>query len=238
MNATVASLTASALLGKRRALLLLILPVLLLALAVVSRLVSGTSTGTAKTLLETFAMSPLVPLLGLIIGTGVIGTEIDDGSIVYMLSKPLSRPNIVLTKFAVAVGCVLVFAALPTLFSGLIISGFVDGIALGFFAGALLGGIAYSALFLALAVISRHAVIIGLIYALIWESLIGGYVPGARTISVQQWAMSITGEVALEGEVTSAVSFGAGLVLLIALTVGAVVLASTKLRSLTLVDPD
>lgn len=238
MNATIASLTTSTLLGKRRALLLFILPALLLALAILSRVVSGTSTGTTKTLLETFAMAPLVPLLGLIIGTGVIGTEIDDGSIVYILAKPLSRPSIVLTKFAVAVGCVLVFAALPTLLGGLIISGFTDGVAMGFFAGALLGGIAYAALFLALAVVSRHAVIIGLIYALIWESLVGAYVPGARTISIQQWALSVTGEVAIEGEVASAVSFGAGLILLIALTVGAVVLASMKLRSLTLVDPD
>jgi ABC-2 type transport system permease protein len=72
-------------------------------------------------------------------------------------------------------------------------SGTTGAIAVGFGVGALVAGVAYSAIFLLLAVVSRHAVVIALVYALIWESLIGGFVPGARTLSVQQWALSVAG---------------------------------------------
>ncbi len=44
-------------------------------------------------------------------------------------------------------------------------------------------------------VVSRHAVTIEVIYALVWEGLIGGYVPGARRFSIQQWAQSIADQV-------------------------------------------
>ena len=42
-----------------------------------------------------FALATMVPLIGLIAGTGAIGPEIDDGSIVYLLAKPVSRPTII-----------------------------------------------------------------------------------------------------------------------------------------------
>ena len=49
----------------------------------------------------------------------------------------------------------------------------------------------YAALFLLLGVLTRHAVVIGLVYALLWESLVGNFVPGAKVLSVQQWGLSI-----------------------------------------------
>jgi ABC-2 type transport system permease protein len=156
---TIGSLTASNLFGKRRVALLFVLPVLLILLAVTIRVLVGQDDGVTQTLLQFFALSPVVPLLCLIAGTGVIGPEIDDGSIIYILAKPVPRWAIVVTKFVVAVGCVAIFAALPTFIAGLVLSGFDGSIAVGFGAAALVAGVAYSALFLLLAVISRHAVV-------------------------------------------------------------------------------
>ena len=238
MNPTVAYLTANSLLGKRRALLLLLLPALLVTMAVVIRITAGSSLVMSKNLLESLAMSPMVPLLGLIIGTGVIAAEVDDGSILYMLAKPVSRARIVLTKLAVAVACVFAFIAVPTLLAGMIVAGFREGVTTGFFVGSFLGGIVYSALFLFLGVISRHATVIGLIYALVWESLVGAYVPGAQVISIQQWALAISSEVAVQGEISSAVGTVAGLVLLAAVAAAATAMATVRLRSLTLVAAD
>ena len=59
----------------------------------------------------------------------------------------------------------------------------------------MLAGAAYCAVFLLLGVVSRHAVVFGLVYALLWESLIGGFVPGVKTLSIQQWALAVTREV-------------------------------------------
>lgn len=64
--------------------------------------------------------------------------------------------------------------------------------AVGYAVGAAVAGFGYSALFLLLAVLTRNAVVAGQLYALIWETLIGGFVPGAQTLSIQQWALSVT----------------------------------------------
>lgn len=236
MNTTVASLTMSNLLGKRRVLLLFLLPALLLLLAVALRLWLGPDEDLANSLLQYFALSPLVPLLCLIAGTGVIGPEIDDGSIVYLLAKPLSRWSIVATKFAVALACVLAFAALPTFLAGVLLTGLDGGFAVGFGVAALIAGTAYSALFLFLAVASRHAVVFGLVYALVWEGVVGTYVPGARNISIQQWTLAVADRLVARDTIEPPVGLGTSVLLLVLVTAVAVWLGGRRLRSLTLVE--
>ena len=126
-----------------------------------------------------------MPLLTLIAGAGSIGPEIDDGSIVYLLAKPLNRYSIVVTKLVVAIAVVIAFGVLPIAVAGVVLTGEVGDVTIAFALGALAAGVAYSAVFLLLAVTSRNAVVIGLIYALIWESLVGAVVPGAQTLSIQ-----------------------------------------------------
>ncbi len=238
MNATIARLTASTLLGKRRVLLLFILPGLLLALAVTIRWLGGPDSGAGEPLLQAFALGTLVPLLGLIAGTGVIGPEIDEGSIVYILAKPVPRPVIIVTKLAVAVGCLVVFAAVPTFLAGVIMSGLDGGVAVGFGVGAACAGVAYGAVFLLLGVLTRHAVVFGLVYALIWESFVGGYVPGARTLSIQQWALSVADKLVTRDSIDAAVGVGTGLILLALVSVVATWFAGQRLRSLTLTETE
>jgi ABC-2 type transport system permease protein len=238
MNSTVVALTWRAMVGRRRALLLLALPLLLLVFALAIRLTDTASLDAARGVLGAFGLGTLVPLLGLIIGTGVISPEIDDGSIVYLLAKPVSRLKITLSKFAVAVACITLFAALPVLVAGLILIRNEAGLALGYTVGTLVGGVAYCALFMLLGVVSRHAVVFGLVYALLWESLIGGYVPGARTLSIQQWAVSVTSAIAEDGVVQFDVRLWLAITLLAVVAVGAVAYASRRLRSLTLAGED
>ena len=94
MNATVASLTSRSLLGRRRVAVLLLLPLALLALCTLARVLGGLDadieneldTTLAPDLLGAFGIVILMPLLSLIAGTGSIGPEIEDGSIVYLLA--------------------------------------------------------------------------------------------------------------------------------------------------------
>jgi ABC-2 type transport system permease protein len=189
----------------------------------------------AQDLVSGFGLGTLVPLLGLIAGTGVIAPEIDDGSIVYLLSKPLDRHSIIVTKVVVAIGVVSALGAVPTGIAGLILTGDVGGITAGYTVGALVAGIAYCAVFALLGVISRNAVVIGLIYALVWESLVGQFVPGARALSIQQWALAVTdGVIGSEAgiDVDPAVGFGTGVVLLVVVTAASVWYAGHRLRTL------
>jgi ABC-2 type transport system permease protein len=238
VNGTVARLTLRTLLGRRRALLLLILPAVLIVLSLVVRLAAGSDPDITVGILGAFALAVVVPLLGLIAGTGAIGPEIDDGSIVYLLAKPISRQTIVTTKLAVAIGVMTTFAAVPVLVAGLLLSGLDDRLAVAFAVGALVAGVGYCALFLLLSVLTRNAVVIGLLYALVWEGLVGGFVPGAQALSVLQWAGSLTraivGSRADALDVTAAVSPAVGVPLLVVLIVGATITAGQRLRSLRL----
>jgi ABC-2 type transport system permease protein len=236
MNPTVLRLTWRSLLGRRRALLLMALPVILLLLAVAVRLVHGEDTEAAVNLLNAFSIGFLAPLICLIAGTGAIGPEIDDGSIVYLLAKPLSRYVIVNSKLAVSIAVSTLFAAVPTLFAGLIVAGGAAHVAIAYAVGVLVAGIAYGALFLLLAIVTRNAVVIGLLYAIVWETVVGGYVPGAQALSVQQWSLALTGRIvgsgASDAGVTSAVGVPGGLVLLVVVTVAGTVYAGRRLRSI------
>ncbi|WP_418957999.1 ABC transporter permease [Streptomyces tritici] len=231
---TVARLTYRALLGRRRALVLFALPLLLIVIAVAVRFFTGADDQVAANVLGGFALATMVPLIGVIAGTGAIGPEIDDGSIVYLLSKPVKRPTIILTKLIVAIAVTMAFSAIPTFVAGMILNGNGQQVAVAYTVAALVASIAYSAMFLLLGTISRHAVVIGLVYALIWEALFGSLISGARTLSVQQWALALAEKVSGEGLISSDVGLPVATALLAGVTVVATWYAGQKLRTLTL----
>jgi ABC-2 type transport system permease protein len=248
MNATVASLTARSLLGRKRTLVLLLLPLALLALCTLARVLARLDADIAReldgplspNLLTAFGIAILMPLLSLITGTGSIGPEIDEGSIVYLLAKPLNRYSIVVTKLVVAAAVVVLFGVLPVAVAGTVLTGEVGRVTLAFTLGALCAGVTYSSVFLLLAIVSRNAVVLGLVYALVWESLVGGLVPGAQTLSVQQWSLAVVQQ-SLGGSaerlgVDAAVGFGTAAVLLLVVTTAATVYAGRRLQVLRLTE--
>jgi ABC-2 type transport system permease protein len=235
---TIAYITFRGMLGRRRALLLFALPAVLLVLSIGLRITGNADLDTAAALLTQFGLGALLPLLALLAGTGVIGPEIDDGQIMYIMTKPIARPVISTTKYLVAVALVVGFGVVPIFVSGLIMNGLTAGLASGFALGALVGGIAYCALFVALAVMSRFAVTIGLIYALVWENLIGRYASGVRTLSIRQWSVTITDLATNATSVTSEVHTSTAVPLLIVLTVLGVTVAGWKLRTLSITGAD
>ncbi|MFI0242940.1 ABC transporter permease [Streptomyces sp. NPDC016845] len=231
---TVARLTYRALLGRRRALILFALPVLLVVISALVRGLTGADDQTASDVLGGFALATMVPLIGVIAGTGAIGPEIDDGSVVYLLSKPVKRPTIILTKLIVAIAVTMVFSAVPTLIAGLILNGNGQQIAVAYTIAALVASIAYAAIFLLLGTVTRHAVVFGLVYALVWEALFGSLVAGARTLSVQQWSLAVAHKVSGGDLITSDVGLPLATVLLAGVTVVATWYAGQRLRSLKL----
>jgi ABC-2 type transport system permease protein len=234
MNTVIASITFRQMLSRRRALLLFLLPALLLFLSIGLRVSGHSDLDNATMLLTQFGLGALLPLLALLAGTGVIAPEIDDGQIMYIMTKPIARPVISTTKFAVAVVLVVAFGVVPIFVSGIIMTGLTAGLATGFAIGALVAGIAYCALFIAIAVLSRFAVTIGLIYALVWENLIARYASGAKTLSIRQWGISVTDMVTDATAVKAGVGTSTAVPLLIVVTVAGVAYAGWKLRTLSI----
>ncbi len=188
MNATIAWITARGLLGRKRFLLLFPLPLILIGLAWLGSRISQPDEFGAPVLVG-LGIAVVLPVIALIVGTAVLGSEIDDGTVVHILTKPLPRWKIVLTKLAVAFVVTTLAAAVPMLIAGVITNGAKLGLAL---AGATtLGALAYCALFLALSLITRRPVLLGLLYILIWEGLLGNFVSGTHVLSIQQYVVSL-----------------------------------------------
>ena len=114
MNLTIARITIRGLFGRTRFLLLLPLPVILVGLTALARFMHPHDPRDwAPGILSGFGFAVLLPLIALIVGTGVLGAEIDDGTIAHILTKPLPRSQIILSKLAVSVLITTVVSAVP-----------------------------------------------------------------------------------------------------------------------------
>ena len=236
MNAVIMRLALRSLLGSRRVWILVGLSVLLFAVAGLSRWGSDGAVDVATGVIVNFGFGLLVPIMCLLIGTGVIAPEIEDGSIVYLLAKPVPRRTIALSKLVVAVVVAVVFCVASVVIAAQI-AGDKDGqLALSMGVATALASVAYVAVFFMIAVLTRNSIIVGLLYALLWEGVLAGYVPGVRTLSIRQWALA-PAEKMLEGNadiaISSDVSLAAGLILLAVVTIGSVVVAIQRLKVLS-----
>ena len=234
VSPTIVRLGVRSVFGRRRGILLFLLPLVLVGLAVLVRVLVGDDLGAAADTLYGLGLVVIVPLVALLATTGVLAPEIDDGSIAYLLAKPISRHTIVVSKLVVAGSCVLLFAAVPMLIAGLVLALDDPKLGVGFALGSLAGGLAYCAVFALLSVMTRHAVVVGLIYMLIWEGLLGGLLDGVRWLSVTRWAGAII------DQVTDGINLveGLGTVYAVAATVvvlvGGTWLTGRKLRAFNL----
>ncbi|PWU43848.1 ABC transporter permease [Micromonospora globispora] len=226
---TVTWITARGLFGRRRFLLLLPLPALLLVLAVTSRSLGVDPSQWGPPVLVGLGLAVVLPVVALIVGTGVLGAEIDDGTVVHILTKPLPRWQIVLPKLAVAAGVTAATVAVPLYVAGVLAHSVRLGLALA--AASALGALAYSALFLALSLVTRRPVLLGLVYVLIWEGLLGRFVDGTKVLSIQQWVIALADRMAPTDLLSTTVSVPVAAVLTALVSVGFTVLAVDRLRS-------
>jgi ABC-2 type transport system permease protein len=235
VNPTIIRLSGRAVLGRRRGVMLIILPLVLIALAVVVRLLAGEGTGPAQTVLGDLGLGVVLPLVALIATSSVLSPEIDDGSIVYLLAKPISRHTVVISKLVVAFGCAVAFAVVPMLVAGLVLTSSHAQLAFAYSLGALAAGAAYTALFAWLSTLSRHSVVLGLVYVLLWEGLIGGLLAGVRWVSITRWASAIV-EATSGGEYVASPHPGVAYAIAATLvvTVGLTFLAGRRLQSFNL----
>jgi ABC-2 type transport system permease protein len=85
-------ITLRQLLGRRRTILLLLLAAIPVLLAIVFRAANDADLeGFASGVLDAVAVTLLLPIVAVLFGTAAFGAEIEDGTILYLLAKPISR---------------------------------------------------------------------------------------------------------------------------------------------------
>jgi ABC-2 type transport system permease protein len=225
----VAGVTLASLLGRRRTFLLVALAALPVVVALLARL--GGARPDEAAVLDALVVRTVLPLTTLVIGTAALGAEIEDGTVIYLLAKPISRWRLVGAKMVVAFAVGGSLAVASALLTGLVAgadSG--PGLAAGVAVAVAAGAAAYTAAFVAASVITSRALVLGLFYTLIWEGVLAGILEGTRILSIREATLGIA------NSLVPGVGFGPGLavesalILVVVVVVGGFAVATLRLE--------
>jgi len=226
----IAGVTLRSLLGRRRTLLMLLLAGMPILLGLLVRANNADVEELGATL-DGFVVRIVLPLIALVFGTAALGSELDDGTAVHMLTKPIDRWTIVVAKILVAGTLTAAMVVPSTVVGGLLLGGSAPGtvgVTFAFALATLIGSYIYVAIFLVLSVATSRGLIIGLAYALIWEGVLGGLLPGTQIFSVREYLGGIAGTLDARAVSESAVG-STGFIYVAVAFVVALVLGSMRL---------
>lgn len=227
----IVELTLRALVGRRRTLTIALLAALPVLLGLLVRVGGGRPD--APEILDALVLRTVCPLVALVIGTGAIGSEIDDGTLIFQLIKPVPRWVTAVAKTAVAAFLTAVLVVPPVIVTGLLLGG-VGGESIrntiGFAVAALAGGTAYAIGFTALGLLTSRALVVGLGYVLIWEGVLAGLLEGTRFLSVRQASLGIAAELTGQDVGVEPLAMPISVGIIAVVIVGGVILTATRLR--------
>ncbi|HUF25937.1 MAG TPA: ABC transporter permease [Gemmatimonadaceae bacterium] len=195
VHPAVAWLTTRQLLTRRRAIPVVALAALPAAIALMFAIWGGerAAAGLYAELVTTLIIPVVVPLIGLLLGGTAFGTELEEGTAIHLLARPIPRHAILFGKAIVAVPAAALLGAIAALACGVIIArGFGDdGLILASTAASAAAGALYALLFLAVGLVTRRGMLIGLLYLALWEGTLATAFAGTRVLSIRQYALSI-----------------------------------------------
>jgi ABC-2 type transport system permease protein len=190
-------LTLRQLVFRKSSLVLLLLAAIPIGIAIIFDVGNNGETDpeefTVKVLCVWLAVTTVLPLTAVLFGTSVLGDELEDGTIIYLLTKPIDRWLILLPKVLAAWLLTTALVVVSIVVSILIVLGGGDGgqIMLGFSVAAAIGALAYAVVFALLSIVTSRALIAGLIFVLIWEGAVTGIFPGIRYLSIRHYTLGL-----------------------------------------------
>ena len=225
-RAPIVAITLRGLLDRRRTWLMVLLAAIpvLVALAIV---IWGRASFSSR-LFDQLIVRTVLPLIALVFGTAAVGAELDDGTIVYLLAKPVRRLRLASAKALVAAGLTMALVVPAVLLTGLVAITQDDSLiraTLAFAIATAAGGTAYALAFMALSTFTSRALAVGLGYVLLWEGVLSGLFEGTRSFSIRQATLGLAD--GLQGiDRSTTISAGTSVVILVAVIVGATAFAS------------
>jgi ABC-2 type transport system permease protein len=177
----------------------------------------------------TLVLSVQLPLTTLIIGVGLFRTEIEEDTLPFLTLRTIARPSIVLGKYLGGWGAGLTFL-LPSFGVSLgIAAAGAQGAAFpaGYIAAGLLlvllGSVAYLAIYLLLGLVTPSAVVLGLVYAFLWEFVLPLFPGHLPQITVYYYLRTAAASLTTAGPLGSySTSIGLGAAVTVPLAVAAV----------------
>ena len=219
--------TLRGLLGRRRTLLLVLLVGLPVLIALMIRLSGGRPD--ADRVLDALVVRTVMPLVALILGTAAMGSELEDGTAVYLMVKPISRWRIALAKMLVAGGLTTALVVPAVVLTGLLLGGAENATTIvAYSVACLVGGSAYAAAFMTLSIFTSRALLLGLAYTLLWEGVLAGLLEGTKFLSIRQATLGVASALGAELPATP-LSLSVSALVLGVVLLGSFVLAGWRL---------
>ena len=132
----------------------------------------------------------LVPITALVFATSCLGDLAGDGTLVYVWLRPVGRWKVILVALAATLSVALPLALAPALLATELGGGSPRMLG-AVLAAAALATAAYSAVFIGLGLRIRQALIVGLLYVLLWEAVIAGLGKGVGTFSIRLYTLTL-----------------------------------------------
>ena len=234
----VIGLTLRYLLMTRRAIAtaLLALVPLIIALSLAAARVATFDILLFQSLMIPLFLQVVLIFVTLVNATALVREEIDDNTLPFLLTRPISKPALVGYKYIGYLVAVLVVLVPPIIaayavteaYGGLAFATDLD-VLWGFLTTTVLGSAAYGALFLFISVLVRRPLAGGLLIGFVWESVVDSIPGDVPKISVIHYLKTILKDVIpvnpLGGYRTD-ISAGAAAGILVAVSIALVILAA------------
>lgn len=141
--------------------------------------------------------------------TALVREEIEDNTIPYLLTRPVSKPAIATYKFAGYLAAAVALL-LPPLALSYAVTQWSAGDPLGsdldvlyaFSLAAVLGAAAYGAFFLFLSLLVRRPLAVGLLFGFVWESIVSSFPGDIPKLSITYYLRSIIAGIVAVGPLT------------------------------------
>jgi ABC-2 type transport system permease protein len=185
-------------------------------------------------MLTALVVTGVLPLTALMFGVSALGDELEDGTAVYLLTKPLQRWQVLLPKVVAPWLLTSAFVFTAAVVSGFIALGGFSALTWGFAVASVIGALAYSTVFVLLSIVTTRALVAGLIYVFIWEGALTGIFEGLRNLSIRHYTLGIAEWLAETAPETfdASLSGATALIMAAVVTVAAAFFANRKLQEI------
>jgi ABC-2 type transport system permease protein len=151
---------------------------------------AGSDSHDAVTFIDMMGLNVLAPIVSLVFGTAALGDLVDDGTLVYLWTRPQRRSSLAVGAWAASLTHALPLVVLPTLVSVLLISTNASVIA-GAIVCTAAATVAYVSLFVFLGLLTTRALMWGVGYVLIGETFVARGGASLGFLSVRAHASSV-----------------------------------------------
>ncbi len=181
------------------------------------------------TLVRAYGLSLLVPVTALVFGSAALGEPNEDGTLVYLWLRPVTRWRVVTAAVAAALTVSLPAVVIP-LAAAAAVTGAGSEMVEATVASCTLATVAYSGVFTWLGLRVRRALVWGLVYILVWEGFVARVGGTASLLAIRTHSTALLDRLALGADPLAEVSLATAVVVPLAAASAGVALATRRLQ--------